>query len=153
MACDNEGLNVDKFEHQLEQTREDGNAQTKENVLYTIPTHHNPTGVCLSEGRRQRLVELAQVHDVTVLSDEPYNLLTFGDVSLPQSLSLLAPDHILSFGSFSKIACPGQHYVASRFCNSITMCLPKDYGVVGSLRAKRTLSGIESMVLWSQVEG
>src|SRR6478736_3447273 len=54
IPVDEHGLSIDALEVALKQ-----HAPT---LIYTIPAFHNPTGVTLSAGRRQRLVELAVQH-------------------------------------------------------------------------------------------
>lgn len=46
--------------------------QPSPTLLYTIPTYQNPSGSVLSLERRQALVELAQRHEVLLLSDDVY---------------------------------------------------------------------------------
>lgn len=96
---DQHGLNVDALEALI--------AQHQPRLVYTIPTHQNPSGVTLSAERRARLVELAQQHDFYVVADEVYHLLTFGGEP-PRSFSAWADTgRVLSLGSFSKILAPG----------------------------------------------
>ncbi len=52
--------------------------QPSPTLLYTIPTYQNPSGSVLSLERRQALVELAQRHEVLLLSDDVYQLLHYG---------------------------------------------------------------------------
>ncbi|MGH3645959.1 MAG: PLP-dependent aminotransferase family protein [Micromonosporaceae bacterium] len=42
-------------------------------LLYVMPTVHNPTGTLMSEGRRRRLAEIAASHGVPILEDNAYN--------------------------------------------------------------------------------
>lgn len=96
---DEHGLDVDALEGLLE--------QHKPKLIYTIPTHQNPSGVTLSDERRERLVRLAQQHDFYVMADEVYHLLTF-EGTPPRSFSGWADSgRVLSLGSFSKILAPG----------------------------------------------
>ena len=46
-------------------------------LLYTIPTHQNPSGATLPLARRQRLVELSQQHGFLIVADEVYHLLSY----------------------------------------------------------------------------
>jgi DNA-binding transcriptional MocR family regulator len=77
-------------------------------LVYCMPSFHNPCGVTLSRQRRERLIELAEEHDVTILADEPYNLLAYRGAP---PASLFAADQgrgrVVSLGSFSKILAPG----------------------------------------------
>lgn len=96
---DEHGLDVDALEGLVE--------QHKPKLIYTIPTHQNPSGVTLSDERRERLVRLAQQHDFYVMADEVYHLLTF-EGTPPRSFSgWVDSGRVLSLGSFSKILAPG----------------------------------------------
>jgi 2-aminoadipate transaminase len=73
------------------------------NILYTIPSFHNPTGYTMSHGRR---VELVEIENLTIIADEVYQYLYF-DTPPPPSLYLYAKyDNVISLGSFSKILAP-----------------------------------------------
>lgn len=96
---DENGLDVDALAELLKTHRP--------KLVYTIPTHQNPTGATLSEERRQKLVQLAQEHDFYILADEVYHLLTF-EGTPPRSFSAdVDTGKVLSLGSFSKILAPG----------------------------------------------
>ena len=77
-------------------------------LVYCMPGFHNPCGVTMSEGRRQRLVELADEHDLVILADEPTNLLAWGGAP-PEPLFVAdgGRGRVVSLGSFSKILAPG----------------------------------------------
>ena len=77
-------------------------------LIYCMPGFHNPCGVSMSEAGRQRLVGLADEHDLVILADEPTNLLAWGG-SPPEPLFLAdgGRDRVVSLGSFSKILAPG----------------------------------------------
>jgi DNA-binding transcriptional MocR family regulator len=74
--------------------------------LYTIPTFQNPTGRTLSEERRRRVVEIAQMSKLTVIEDDPYGLIRFEGESLPALFDLSGKTFIYS-SSFSKTISPG----------------------------------------------
>ena len=84
VPMDEDGLQVDELERLLA-----GGLRPK--LLYTIPDHQNPAGVCLSVERREALVELARRYGFLIVEDVAYRELGFGDDALP-SLWSLAPD-------------------------------------------------------------
>jgi len=94
------GLRIDALEEAL--------TRHTPKFVYTIPAHHNPTGVTLSAARRQRLLELSLAHDFYILADEVYQLLTYDDaqISLPFA-AMIDSERVFSIGSFSKILGPG----------------------------------------------
>jgi DNA-binding transcriptional MocR family regulator len=76
-------------------------------LLYTIPTHQNPSGRTLALKRRDALARLSREHDFLVAADEVYHLLSYGD-SPPRPLFDYAQiGNIVSVNSFSKILAPG----------------------------------------------
>jgi len=89
-------------------------------AVYVIPTYHNPTGICYSPDKCKKLVELARKHNVLVISDDIYNLLTYKksdgvnfDASPPRLFTYDCKTdagykgNVISNGTFSKIAAPG----------------------------------------------
>jgi len=79
-------------------------------LVYTIPTHHNPTGKTLSAERRVKLLELSRIYGFYIISDEVYQLLSFGKYTPPLPIALYdkaASACVFSVGSFSKILGPG----------------------------------------------
>ncbi|WP_240319341.1 PLP-dependent aminotransferase family protein [Deinococcus wulumuqiensis] len=99
VPVDEHGLDVDALEALV--------AQHSPRLVYTIPVHQNPSGVTLTQERRERLVRLAQENGFYVLADEVYQLLTF-EGAPPQSFAAwVDTGHVLSLGSFSKILAPG----------------------------------------------
>jgi DNA-binding transcriptional MocR family regulator len=99
LPMDADGLDVGALEEALERVRPA--------LLYTIPTYHNPTGVCLSAPRREKLAALARRFDLLIVADEVYHLLSY---TAPPPLPLArfsAEGRVISLGSFSKILAPG----------------------------------------------
>ena len=75
--------------------------------LYALPTFQNPSGRTLPLDRRQRLVELAREHSLTVLEDDPYGRVRFDGEALPTLFELEGGEGVLYSSSFSKIVAPG----------------------------------------------
>lgn len=99
IPIDEQGLNIEALEEQLR--------KHKPRLLYTIPIHHNPAGVTLTEMRRVRLLELAQQHGFFILADEVYQLLSYvGNAPKPFAANIEI-ENVISLGSFSKILAPG----------------------------------------------
>jgi len=79
----------------------------KPKLLYTIPTHQNPSGRTLSQERRMRLVELSQQFDFLILADEVYQLLSYSGKPPTSFGAYTEIENVISLGSFSKILAPG----------------------------------------------
>ena len=98
VPTDSEGIDVVALEKLLE--------VEKPAFLYTIPTHHNPTGVTLSVERRGKLIELAKKYGFFIVADEVYQLLNYSGQAPPR-LATFDDRQVFSLGSFSKILSPG----------------------------------------------
>ncbi len=104
-AIDDQGLVPDELESVLKRLDAAG---TPPKFIYTIPTHHNPTGSILSLERRNRLLELAGEFDTLVVDDHCYGDLVFQSDPVPPNLYHLGDeDRVVYVASFSKILGPG----------------------------------------------
>jgi 2-aminoadipate transaminase len=103
VPTDEHGMQVDLVEEALQRLAAEGRAAK---FVYTIPNHQNPAGVSLSVERRHRLAELAEIHDLLVLEDNPYGLLDFAGRTFP-SLRELIPERVVYVGTMSKTFAPG----------------------------------------------
>ena len=74
--------------------------------VYLIPDFQNPSGVTYSTEKRQRLVQLARKHQLTVIEDTPYRLLRYHGPPGPTLFSM-APELVVHLFSFSKLIVPG----------------------------------------------
>jgi 2-aminoadipate transaminase len=99
VPVDDDGMRVDVLADLL-------GAGLRPKLLYTIPDYQNPTGLSLTEPRRQALVELARRYHFLILEDVAYRELGFG-AATPPSLWSLAPDVVVQAGTFSKTFFPG----------------------------------------------
>lgn len=100
IPMDAEGMRMDALAEVLEAT-------PQVRMIYTIPEFQNPTGVTLSLTRRERLIELANRHDLVVLEDSPYRQIRFSGEALPTLRSLDTQGRVIHLGSFSKVLVPG----------------------------------------------
>jgi DNA-binding transcriptional MocR family regulator len=76
-------------------------------AIVTIPTLHNPTGICMSREKRLALIALAQRHGIPVIEDY-WSLFTSMDGKGEPSLKTLDEGgHVIQIGSFSKSFLPG----------------------------------------------
>lgn len=98
LPMDNKGVKVDS----IFQTKETGR-----NILYTIPSFHNPTGILMEESRREELMEYCIREQIPVIEDDVYRDLWM-DNEPPKPLK--AKDrhgNVLYIGSLSKTLSPG----------------------------------------------
>lgn len=78
-------------------------------LIYTNPTHHNPTGVSLSIRARRELLELAARYRVPIVEDDTYRDLALTGPPPPPSLFALDESHavVIRLNSFAKMLAPG----------------------------------------------
>ncbi|WP_322852055.1 aminotransferase-like domain-containing protein, partial [Vibrio harveyi] len=82
-------------------------AQHNVKACWLMSNFHNPTGTSLSDEQKQRVVELANLHDVYLIEDDVYAELYFSDKK-PTSLKTYDDqERVLHCGSLSKSLCPG----------------------------------------------
>lgn len=76
-------------------------------LLYTISAYHNPTGICMSDRRREQVLAVCERERLPVLEDDVYGELWLEE---PGPLPLKARDQsglVLYLGSLSKTLSPG----------------------------------------------
>jgi len=95
VPVDEEGMRVDHVEAVLRNRRP--------RFIYTMPSLHNPTGVTMSNERRERLVTLARRAGVPIVEDDPY-----GELASEPGPPLLArsTEDVIYLSSFSKTIAP-----------------------------------------------
>jgi DNA-binding transcriptional MocR family regulator len=99
VPIDKNGLDVELVEDLLK--------LHKPSFVYTITAHQNPSGVTLSQARKEKLVALAETHDFLILADEVYQLLSY-TTHVPKPMAqFVGSQRVFSLGSFSKILAPG----------------------------------------------
>ncbi|MBV8063135.1 MAG: PLP-dependent aminotransferase family protein [Nevskia sp.] len=76
-------------------------------LLYLVPHAQNPSGATLTAPRRARILELATAHDLIVIEDDPYYLLSFANRPLAPLRALDDADRVVYLDSFSKTLAPG----------------------------------------------
>lgn len=74
-------------------------------ALYCMPTAHNPTAATLPLARREAIVGIARRHDLVIIEDDVFGLLS-EHTGLPP-LAALAPERTLFLTSLSKTLAPG----------------------------------------------
>lgn len=102
---DGHGVKTDELEKLI--------AEHQPKFVYLIPTFGNPSGALLSLERRKKVLELAVQYQTTIVEDDPYGDLYFGDAPPPPSLLALSAqvpgsrERLIHCGSLSKVLSPG----------------------------------------------
>ena len=78
-------------------------------LIYTNPTHQNPTGATLPIRTRREMLELAARYRVPIVEDDTYRDLALTGPPPPPSLFALDEAHtvVIRINSFSKMLAPG----------------------------------------------
>ncbi len=99
IPMEHDGMDIDYLERLVE--------KEKPRLLITIPTMHNPTGVTMSREKRQRLMAIAQKHNMPVIEDNWAMLLGYEGEHQPSLKSMDGGGNVIQIGSFSKAFLPG----------------------------------------------
>ena len=100
VPLDDEGPILDKFEKVLQTHRP--------RFYYAIPNFHNPTGIFMSQARREAVLALAKQYDCLIVEDDIYGRLTYNSHPPPPPLKAQDPtNRVIYLGGFSKVLMPG----------------------------------------------
>ncbi|GAA4523158.1 MocR-like pyridoxine biosynthesis transcription factor PdxR [Amycolatopsis samaneae] len=80
---------------------------TDVDLLYLTPSHHHPTNVTLSIGRRRRLVELAAAAGTVLVEDDYDSEFRYHGSPTPALKALDGSGDVVYLGTFSKFLSPG----------------------------------------------
>jgi len=111
VASDQDGMCVEALERTLEELATQGEL-SKVKLIYVVSDFENPSGVCLSGSRRERVVELARQYSrpqrIFVLEDAAYRELRYYGEPI-RSLWSFDPAHefVILAQTFSKSYSPG----------------------------------------------
>jgi (S)-3,5-dihydroxyphenylglycine transaminase len=75
-------------------------------AFYVVPDHSNPAGTTMSVQTRSELLDLAARHDILILEDSPYRMVSPGP-HLPSLKSLDRRRDVVYLGSLAKTTFPG----------------------------------------------
>jgi len=104
VAIDEDGIIVDDLEMQLCALVRGGKSPR---LLYTVPNFQNPSGVTITQSRREKIIELSREYGFLIVEDDVYRDLAFEGEVPPSFYGLTGGDRVLRIGSFSKIVAPG----------------------------------------------
>jgi DNA-binding transcriptional MocR family regulator len=99
IEVDDEGLRTDQLARVLHRRRV--------KLVYATPSAQSPTGVALSDPRRDALLELADAHQIPVLEDDYDSEFRYDDPPLPALKTRDPAGQVIYIGTFSKALFPG----------------------------------------------
>jgi 2-aminoadipate transaminase len=82
-------------------------AQGEVRAVICTPTYHNPTGVTMSQERREHLLRLAARHRVPIIEDDWGRHLRYEGEAPPPLKAIDPGDYVIHIGTFSKCFLPG----------------------------------------------
>jgi 2-aminoadipate transaminase len=103
IPLDKGGMRMDALEAALADLKKKG---VRPKFIYTIATVQNPTSTILDEGRRKKLLELAEAYGVPIFEDDCYADLTWNGKRPPAIYSMSKTQNVIHIGSFSKTIAP-----------------------------------------------
>jgi 2-aminoadipate transaminase len=101
---ESDGINVAAFEETL---RRQQNVGAPVKLAYVISNFQNPSGVTLSDVKRDVILDLAARYDFLIIEDDPYGELYFDAPPPPSIFSRDRNGRVVYVGSFSKTLAPG----------------------------------------------
>jgi 2-aminoadipate transaminase len=99
-SVDADGLQVDALEEWV-------GANGRPDLIYTVPTFGNPSGVTMSYARRERLIEIARTLAIPLLEDDPYSELSYDGMPPVAMRAIPGGEDVIHVGTFSKVLAPG----------------------------------------------
>jgi 2-aminoadipate transaminase len=99
VPIDSDGMQVDVLASLLRHHRPQ--------LIYTMPTFQNPSGVVMSLERRRQLLELAGGYGIPILEEDTYAELRYDGTSIPSLKAMDEASAVMNLGTFSKILFPG----------------------------------------------
>ena len=106
VPMDSQGLIPQALEKKLEELKSAG---LKPKFLYTIPNFQNPSGLTMSQQRRDKIYSICRRFDLPVVEDDPYYELYFeGSAADYRNIKSRDTDNrVILLNTFSKILSPG----------------------------------------------
>ncbi len=99
-----DGMDLEALRNKIRETEEEGKHPK---FVYIIPDFQNPTGVTLSEEKREKVVRIAEEEDLLIVEDTPYFGVRFsGDFKKPIA-TYDETGRVITLASLSKVLSSG----------------------------------------------
>ncbi len=99
IPMDEKGIQLDQLKNSIK--------KSGTNLLYTIPTYHNPTSTLMPQDRREALMKMIQEYRMPVIEDDAYRELWLDEEPPMPLKSLDQSGNVLYTGTLSKAFSPG----------------------------------------------
>jgi 2-aminoadipate transaminase len=104
IKADDHGLMVGDLEAKLAKLRQE---EEHYKFVYIVPDFQNPSGVTMTQERRQELIKLSERYNILLIEDSPYRQVRF-EGEAPEMLYKMDNTHnVISLFTFSKTLAPG----------------------------------------------
>ncbi|MFP4136132.1 MAG: PLP-dependent aminotransferase family protein [Candidatus Acetothermia bacterium] len=104
VPLEGDGMDLDALEERIVETKKSGK---RAKFVYVIPDFQNPAGVTMSEEKRERIVRIAEEHELLIIEDTPYFGVRFsGEFKKPIS-TYDETGRVITLVSLSKILSSG----------------------------------------------
>jgi 2-aminoadipate transaminase len=104
ITLDNNGIITEELEETVIKLKQFGK---KIKFIYLIPDFQNPAGITLPDARRNKIIEIAERHDLLIVEDSPYREIRFEGEPQKMMQELDKSGRVITLCSFSKIFAPG----------------------------------------------
>jgi len=104
IPLDKDGLVIDLLEEKILELKKD---KIIPKFIYVVPTFQNPAGVVMPEGRRKKLIDIANDYNLIIVEDDPYGKLRFDKDHIKPIKSFDDEGRVIYMSTFSKILAPG----------------------------------------------
>ncbi len=94
-----DGIDLDLLENKL--------SKKNYRLLFTMTSFQNPTGICWSEAKKRRLIELAEQYNLIIIEDDCLSELSYNGKSYLPLKAYDKSGQVIYIKSFSKIFMPG----------------------------------------------
>lgn len=115
----------------------------EKDILYLVPSFHNPTGRTMSTDVRKEILALRRKKGFHILEDDSYGELRYGEKSVPAMKALDEGEGVIYIGSFSQVLFPGMRFGYIVLPAQLKQC----YIETASLRQGQ-VSSLVQLVVW-----
>lgn len=99
IPMDEEGMRVDLLERLIK--------SQPAQLIYTMPTFHNPTGITMSGRRRRALLALAERYSLPIVEDDYIGGLRYEGAQEPSLKAMDSGGNVIHVSTYSKMLMPG----------------------------------------------
>jgi 2-aminoadipate transaminase len=104
VKADDDGMLMDELESRLSKLRQE---EEHYKFVYIVPDFQNPSGVTLTQERRQEIIKLSERYNVAIIEDSPYRQVRFEGTSPDMLYKLDHTHNVITLFTFSKTLAPG----------------------------------------------